>query len=132
MALSARATSLACYVANRELSAPKQAVVGVAAINRGGDKPALIIRVDSETATVFVRPVAPETPCGKTLELWLIPEGGKPKSISVLGTGAQHLPAPKRVALEKASFAVTMEPSGGSPTGNPTGSIVYSGALARE
>ncbi len=45
---------------------------------------------------------------------------------------------PARVALpdgarvEKATFAVTIEPEGGSPTGGPTGPIVYSGQLIRE
>jgi anti-sigma-K factor RskA len=31
--------------------------------------------------------------------------------------------------VNKATYAVTVEPEGGSPTGAPTGSIVFSGKL---
>jgi anti-sigma-K factor RskA len=34
--------------------------------------------------------------------------------------------------LEGATIAVTVEPKGGSPTGNPTGPVVYSGKLVPE
>lgn len=44
---------------------------------------------------------------GRSLELWAIPADGKP------------------IAL-----AVSLEPKGGSPTGQPTGPVLYQGALA--
>lgn len=113
----------------REMQA---APIYVAAINRGGDAPALIVRVDLASGRVFVRPVAAETPAGKSLELWYIAAGSAPRSMGLLGANAETLPLPGGAVLEKAKFAVSVEPAGGSTTGGPTGPVVYAGELVRE
>jgi anti-sigma-K factor RskA len=107
----------------------------VAAVNRGGDQPALIVRVDLAGGVVTVRPVAAETPAGKSLELWSVVEGRAPKSLGLVGQAALKLPAPTvfgGAKPEATSFAVTVEPPGGSTTGGPTGPVVYSGKLIAE
>lgn len=104
----------------------------VAVVNRGGDLPALIIRVDLTTHTVFVRPVATEVPQGHSLELWYIGQGKAPASMGLVDRAAKQVPLPAGAGIEKANFAVTIEPEGGSPTGGPTGPIVYSGQLLKE
>ncbi len=104
----------------------------VAVVNRGGDQPALIIRVDLATHTVFVRPVATEVPQGHSLELWYIGQGKAPKSMGLVDKSPKDVPLPPDASVEKANFAVTVEPEGGSPTGGPTGPIVYSGQLLKE
>ena len=111
--------------------AQKPAATYVAAVNRGGDAPALIVRVDLQSGRVFVRPVSAETPAGKSLELWYIGVGAAPKSMGLVG-GAENLALPAGVTIDKAKFAVTVEPAGGSPTGGPTGPVVYAGELVRE
>ena len=103
----------------------------VAAVNRGGDAPALIVRVDMASGRVFVRPVSAETPEGKSLELWYIAAGAAPRSMGLVGQKPENL-ALHQGAIEKAKFAVTVEPQGGSPSGAPTGPIVYAGDLVRE
>ena len=128
----ALAAALALFVADRELSPPRPAGVFVAAVNRGGDQPALIVRVDLATQTVYVRPISAETPEGKSLELWMIPAGQKPRSMGVVTSASERIAAPRGLPIEKATFAVTVEPPGGSPTGDPTGPIVYSGTLVKE
>ncbi|MGB6920574.1 MAG: anti-sigma factor [Methylovirgula sp.] len=104
----------------------------VAVVNRGGDQPALIIRVDLATNTVFVRPVATEVPQGHSLELWYIGQGKAPKPMGLVDKTPERVPLPAGANIEKANFAVTVEPEGGSPTGSPTGPIVYSGQLLKE
>ncbi len=128
----ALAAGLALFVADREILAPRQGGVFFAAVNRGGGQPALIVRVDLATQTVYVRPISAETPPGKSLELWMIPKGEKPRSMGLVSAASERLPAPKDVPIEKATFAVSVEPPGGSPTGAPTGPVVYSGALVKE
>jgi anti-sigma-K factor RskA len=44
----------------------------------------------------------------------------------------RKIPLPTSTHVEQASFAVTVEPPGGSPTGKATGPIVYSGQLLKE
>lgn len=132
LAASALAAALGFVVVDRVLRPPQASGTYVAAINRGGDRPALIVRVDLATGMVFVRPVAAETPAGKSLELWYIGRGAAPKSMGLVATGAERLALPRGADVEQATFAVTIEPEGGSPTGGPTGPVVYSGQLVRE
>lgn len=132
-AAGALAASLAVFVVDRELIRhPAVQPSYVAVVNRGGEQPALVIRVDLASGNVYVRPLAAEAPAGKSLELWYIGAGKAPKSMGVVGDDAIKMPLPAGLALEKASFAVTVEPKGGSPTGDPTGPVVYSGQLIRE
>ncbi|KMT56101.1 anti-sigma factor [Pseudomonas fildesensis] len=70
----------------------------------------------------------------RDLELWAIPTGGKPISLGVVpaaGKGRIEL-SKEQQALLKASvtLAVTLEPRGGSPSGQPTGPVLYQGQLA--
>lgn len=68
----------------------------------------------------------------RDFELWLIEADGKPKSMGVIPAGQtlELKVKPELVALISAgdTFAVTDEPLGGSPTGDPTGPIVAAGA----
>ncbi|HYP57890.1 MAG TPA: anti-sigma factor [Beijerinckia sp.] len=133
LAAGALAASLAFLVTDRALlHAPQQPKSYIAAVNRGGDQPALIVRVDLATGNVFVRPVAAEVPSGKSLELWYIGEGKAPKSMGLIDKDPLKMPVPGGATVDKATFAVTVEPQGGSPTGGPTGPIVYSGQLIQE
>jgi anti-sigma-K factor RskA len=80
--------------------------------------------------TVVLTAFAPVTvPAGKALELWIQPPDAKtPKSLGVLpASGQQQILSPAPVA--GTALTVTIEPSGGSPTGAPTGRVVYAGTL---
>ena len=104
----------------------------IAAVNRGGDMPALIVRVDLATHSVTVRPVQAETPPGKSLELWYVGANAAPKSMGLVGNGRAQMPMPSDMQPTNATFAVSVEPTGGSPTGAPTGPILYKGTLVAE
>ncbi|MFO1148901.1 MAG: anti-sigma factor [Alsobacter sp.] len=139
LAASALAAGLAIAVGletwGGRLALPPQQYVAV--VNRGGDQPALVVRVDLASRTVLIRPVAAEPPAGRSLELWYIGPGQSPKSLGVVAGGSRELPLPAVFgsgdpSAGKATFALTVEPQGGSPTGGPTGPVVYSGELIRE
>ena len=135
LASGAVAAALLVFVAGRELRPiPKDAPssIYVAAVNRGGDKPALIVRVDLKTRQVFVRPVAAETPSGHSLELWYIGDGKAPRSMGLVEKVSRTLTIPRGAQDDAATFAVTVEPQGGSTTGGPTGPVVYAGQLVKE
>jgi anti-sigma-K factor RskA len=93
--------------------------------------------MDIERAELLLVPATPDgvasVPTDRSTELWLIPEGGKPISVGVFAPAD-----PKRIHLDKAlldqlgptaALAVSVEPSGGSPTGQPTGPVVAKGAI---
>lgn len=68
-------------------------------------------------------------------ELWVIPAGGKPRSLGTMPTDKQmHMRLADALAnllQHGATIAISIEPPGGSPTGAPTGPVVASGALSR-
>lgn len=70
----------------------------------------------------------------RDLELWAIPAGGKPISLGVVpsaGKGRIQLSEAQRALLTAPlTLAVTLEPRGGSPSGQPTGPVLYKGELA--
>ena len=102
----------------------------LAVVQGGGTLPALIVRVDTRTGTAQVRPVGAETPEGRALELWYVGAGG-PKSIGLVEAASSRVALPAGASPDGA-IAVSVEPPGGSPTGQPTGPVIYSGKLIPE
>ena len=69
-------------------------------------------------------------PDGRDYELWALPKGAPPVSLGVTpyqaNTFHHRLTGDQRTALAAAGqLAVSVEPVGGSPTGQPTGAVVY-------
>ncbi|WP_375396894.1 anti-sigma factor domain-containing protein [uncultured Sphingomonas sp.] len=68
-------------------------------------------------------------------ELWVIPVDGKPRSLGLLAhdrATALVVGRTLRADLARgAQLAVSREPLGGSPTGQPTGAVVAAGTLTR-
>lgn len=107
----------------------------VAVVNRGGELPALVVRVDTSAGTIHVRSLAAEAPPDRSLELWYIGPGRPPRSLGLVDSPARRVAIPaaaEESTVEGATVAVTVEPRGGSPTGGPTGPIVYSGKLVKD
>jgi anti-sigma-K factor RskA len=75
----------------------------------------------------------PTHPAGTDYELWALPTGATPVSLGILpteGTLIRALTVTQKQALARSSqLAVTLERLGGSPTGQPTGAILYVVAL---
>jgi anti-sigma-K factor RskA len=69
----------------------------------------------------------------KATELWLIPPNQKPIPLGVFPareTATMQLPPDIMAQLSaQAVLAVSLEPMGGSPTGQPTGPVVATGAM---
>ena len=66
------------------------------------------------------------------LELWMIPNGHKPISLGLLPQqGQKTIVVLETLAAElvKSGLAVSLEPIGGSPTGQPTGAVLYQGKV---
>ncbi len=77
----------------------------------------------------------PAVPDARARELWALPEGGAPVSLGLMpasGDARLALDAHQRDALKAAAnIAVSDEPAGGSPTGAPTGDVLYIAAIVR-
>jgi anti-sigma-K factor RskA len=105
----------------------------VAAIDGGGHHH-FVATVDNKRSTIAVMPAAfADDGNGRVPELWLIPSGGKPQPLGLLRadrTVTIALPAAlSQLAVRDSVLAVSLEPPGGSPTGQPTGPVIASGKL---
>ena len=82
---------------------------------------------------LVVVPAALLTSDPRALELWLIPSGDRPHSLGLIQAGQPiRLSIPPALADQvtpDAALAVSLEPPGGSPTGQPTGPVIASGKL---
>ena len=98
-------------------------------------KPALLATAERASRYLTVKAVAAEVPAGRALELWMLPDGRPPVPMGLIpATGIDRLPlrAPAGVVLQDIpALAVSVEPPGGSPTGAPTGPVVYTGRVER-
>lgn len=80
---------------------------------------------------VLIRPLGPVTvQSGKDLELWALPAGAtRPVSLGVLPPVGRNLP-PRDLLAAQTQLMISLEPQGGSPTGQPTGPVLWGGKLA--
>jgi anti-sigma-K factor RskA len=91
--------------------------------------------MDLEHSRMLIVPATPPTiAADRATELWLIPAGQKPISVGVIAPDKPSTIAltPAQVAElgPTALLAVSIEPPGGSPTGQPTGPVVAKGAIS--
>ena len=119
-----------------EVQAPPAATPAqyVAVLQKDGNSPAFILTVDAASKNFTVRRVAAPPEPGRSYELWLVSDKlQKPRSLGVIGskefTTRQELSAYDSAIVNQATYAVTIEPEGGSPTGVATGPIVFTGKL---
>ena len=106
----------------------------VAVLQKDAASPAFLVTVNVENRTMTVRPVAAKNESGRSYELWLVQESlGTPRSLGIIDEeGAISHPtlaAFKPEVIKSATFAVSLEPEGGSPTGQPTGPVLFAGKL---
>jgi len=102
----------------------------IAALSSEGGSPALLVTYDAGSGRMRVVPVNVSPKPGHSLELWVIAGKAAPKSIGLLPKeGAAALSHLKVDLALDTTIAVSVEPIGGSPTGSPTGPVVYSGKM---
>ncbi len=106
----------------------------VALLQRDGGSPAFILTVDAATKNFTVRKVGADAEPGKSFELWLISDQlPQPRSLGVIG-GSDFTVRPVLAdfdagTINAATYAVTVEQAGGSPSGRPTSAPIYTGKL---
>jgi anti-sigma-K factor RskA len=102
----------------------------------GQGRPVWILEARLPEGRLALRALAAaQPPPERAYELWMLPAGGAPVSLGLLpASGTTELTLSPELGLRlqtAAGLAVSVEPAGGSPTGQPTGPVVYQAALAR-
>jgi len=90
------------------------------------------VNYDGVSGALQIAPTVLDRGAGD-VELWIIPEDGLPRSLGVIDArapAAHSVPAESRRFVHAgATFAITQEVRGGSPTGKPGGPIVAAGKI---
>jgi len=96
---------------------------------QGSPGAVFLVRVGDRGQTTVIAVGRPNIPTDRVLELWALTEGATaPVSLGLLPIGGQtRLRTPVGAGTR---LLVSQEPSGGSPTGAPTGPVLYAGLLA--
>jgi anti-sigma-K factor RskA len=130
----ATAIALALVLLSPPLERPAATLVVVLA---GQDaKPAFVASADRNGRLLTIKAVAPLSPgADRSLQLWALPAAGNPRPLGLVpasGVVQIALPVDAGTALQNIpALAVSLEPRGGSPTGLPTGPVLYSGRVER-
>jgi len=137
---SALAVALLVVVAlPRHETAPAVATASagymVSTIKQDNGIPGWTATMDLDRARMVIVPAAPAPlASGHAPELWLIPQGGKPIAVAMIVADAPTTITLDPSLLAKlgptALLAVSVEPVGGSPTGQPTGAVIAKGAIS--
>jgi len=151
VAMSAIAAVLAAFVAVTQLAPgllplsrqPQPAVAApppppgarfTAVLQQEPTAPAFLLTVDPQARTFTVRTVSAPPEAGRNYELWLTSsKNPSPRSLGLVGGEpftTRPLPAGYDIdTIRTASYLISLEPAGGSPSGVPTGPILFRGKM---
>ena len=106
----------------------------VAVLSRDGGLPAFVMTVDVASKTFTVRRAGVDPEGNKSYELWIVSNKfTQPRSLGVIGktdfTPKAQLASYDSDTVDNATYAITLEPQGGSPTGLPTSAPIFAGKL---
>ncbi len=128
-ALGVAAGSLAFALFVAEPS-PQPLVASLQATDAG---PSYLARIDPATSRLVIRAVHADADATRVPELWLIPSDGVARSLGVIerdGASEITIPAPVQEFMGSgAMLAISLEPPGGSTTGQPTGPVIAAGRV---
>ncbi|WP_168012209.1 anti-sigma factor [Halomonas salinarum] len=127
---SAAALLLAVILVTPMGSAPGEPPF-VAVFQEDDRQPAFMLSVDLSSRQMHVLPVTAEPLADKSYQLWIKDDslGPNPRSVGVLNDDmsldSRALSDYDPALLKRATFGISIEPSGGSPTGQPTGPAIH-------
>ncbi|NMV40189.1 anti-sigma factor [Ralstonia insidiosa] len=131
--VTAVALNLSLFSSTATAPDAKPAYIAAAITDENG-LPHWTMTIDTAKREIVVVPaVALRVAESASTELWLIPENSKPISLGVFASDrSTSIPLSRENAAKlnaRAILAVSLEPKGGSPTGQATGPIVGKGAM---
>ena len=130
--LSALAVMVALYV---RLPSPPPATntVYIAELEGATGAVRLAALYDARTGVLKLNRTEGTAATGRAYELWLIEGQDRPVSLGVLPVDQRStlaLPEALRAKIGSAVLAISDEPAGGSPTGQPTGAVLATGKVS--
>ncbi len=120
--------------ATATVSKPASGTQFVAVLQQEPTPLAFLVMFDPQQRTITIRRLTAAPENGRSYELWLYPSKS-PKPIAlgpVGGSAVTTRPIPQNIEVETmrgATYSVSLEPSGGSTSGTPTGPTLFKGQM---
>jgi len=93
-------------------------------------KPVLIVSARRNDTDLQIRTLDPAIQVADaSLELWALPKEGPPASLGLVSARGITALSKRTLPADTKALAVSLEPAGGSPTGAPTGPVLFVGDL---
>lgn len=129
--VSAAAVSVAVLLGTTLVQRPPEVRVYLAVLKSPDQRSGWLVKAGTAgMVTLIPLDTAVQVPSGKSLQLWTKPaDASAPLPVALIDPGetleipVEQLPGLAREQL----FAISLEPEGGSPTGLPTGPILFAG-----
>ncbi len=103
----------------------------VAALGKEGSGVSVVALYNTQTGQIRLTGISGQTVADKDYELWAIEGSNAPKSMGLISVTARNdmkLTPEEMVGFGAGTtLAISLEPKGGSPTGQPTGPVVAAG-----
>ena len=101
-----------------------------ASTTAGSTAGSIVASISGDGRAVVTRPVVNVAlQSDRVLELWAVPGSGAPRSLGLISASGATVVSKAQQLKGAAALAVSLEPTGGSPTGAPTGPVLYVGKL---
>lgn len=136
-AMAALAASLAGVVVWQDYQRRQMPTQYVAVLQASETLPAFLLTVDTKSNMFVISAMQKPDEPEKSYQLWLVHDDmPQPKSLGVFDDEAMDVrpmqpSGPMHDMMMDGTYAVSVEPKGGSPTGSPTGPVVFSGKLVK-
>lgn len=135
-AMTALAASLAGVVGWQEFERRQMPTQYVAVLQATDTLPAFLLTVDTQTNMFVISAMQKPAEAETSYQLWLVHDDmPQPKSLGVFDDSEMDVRpmagGKMHDMMMDGTYAVSVEPKGGSPTGKPTGPVVFSGKLVK-
>lgn len=114
--------------------AETNAILLLATLSSPQTDTAIAAAYDRRAQSLLVQPGVLAKAPGRQHEVWIIPAGGTPVAVGLLAPDRpQRLAVRAEIAPHfrgRSTLAVSVEPIGGSPTGQPTGPVIAAGEFS--
>lgn len=108
----------------------------VAVFNQGDTQPAFVLSINLATRELTIRPITAQGLSDKSYELWIVSDQIKLRSLGLLDAAGRstrkQLTTFDASQLRGATFGISVEPKGGSPSGKPTGPAIHGKLIPAE
>ncbi len=133
--VAATAAAIALSVLMNTAQPPEAKPAYVVVLSNQQAQPVMSVASDSRQKQLRIKIIGQQKiDSDKDYQLWALPPGDKPRSLGLVseqGETVLLVPNTMQGLTNIPALAISLEPKGGSPTGQPTGPILFTGPVIK-